>query len=69
MGGSHGYGWDDTFTDALDDSVSAEVIDNADGAHIVVNLFHDDGTALGIALNYDQAMRMAEVLRTLAAGL
>lgn len=61
--------FDDTFTDAIDDTVTAEVIDNADGEHIIVNLFADDETAVGIALTADDARRMAEVLLTLAAGL
>lgn len=60
---------EDQFTDAIDDTVTAEVIDNGDGRHIIVNLFTDGDTAVGIALTADQANRMAEVLLTLAAGL
>lgn len=67
---------DDQFRDALDDTVTAEVIDNGDGKHVIVNLYADGDysnvsgdTAVGIALTADQANRMAEVLMTLAAGL
>lgn len=68
---------DDQFQDAIDDTVTAEVIDNGDGEHIIVNLFGEsvdaDGTkvetCVGIALTADDANRMAEVLLTLAAGL
>lgn len=64
---------DDQFTDAIDDTVTAEVIDNGDGKHIIVNLTGEDYmgeiTAVGIALTADDANRMAEVLLTLAAGL
>ena len=57
------------FDDAIDDTVTSEVIDNADGEHLVLNLMHDDGTVLGIALTPDQADAMAEALRTVAAGI
>jgi hypothetical protein len=61
---------EDQFQDAIDDTVTAEVIDNGDGEHVIVNLFTDGGvTCVGIALTADDANRMAEVLLTLAAGL
>lgn len=57
----------DTFIDAIDDTVTAEVIE--DGEYVIVNLTADDGTVLGLALSADAARRMAYVLNTLAAGL
>lgn len=65
---------DDQFRDAIDDTVTAEVIDNGDGEHIIVNLWADEmssaaGEAVGIALTADDARRMGELLLTLAAGL
>lgn len=66
--------WDDTFNDAMDDTVSAEVIDNHDGKHVIVNLTGEpynggEPVAIGIALTADDANRMAEILQALAAGL
>lgn len=59
----------DTFTDALDGTVEAEVIDNCDDKHVVVNLRTSGLEHVGIALTATQARQMAETLLTLAAGL
>lgn len=58
----------DTFTDAIDATVTAEVIDNGDGEHIIVNLMTENG-GIGIALDAESAETMAHALLTLAAGL
>jgi hypothetical protein len=58
----------DTFLDAIDGTVTAELNDNGDGTHVIVNLMTDDG-GLGIALTREDAEAMAEALRILAAGL
>lgn len=61
--------WQDSFADAMDDTVTLDAIDNGDNRHVVVNLTGDDGNALGIALTAAQANALADTLRALAAGL
>lgn len=61
--------FEDTFTDAIDATVTAEVIDNGDGEHIIVNLMSDAHGSVGIALDAESAEAMAHALLTLAAGL
>lgn len=58
----------DTFIDAIDGAVTAEVIDNGDYEHIIVNLMTENG-GIGIALDSESAETMARALLTLAAGL
>lgn len=57
----------DTFTDAIDGTVIAEVI-SGDSEHVIVTLLTANG-AIGIALTAKGADNMAEALRIAAAGI
>lgn len=56
----------DTFNDAIDDTVTLEVTDNADNLHVIINLVSDrPKLALGIALTRQQVAQLAGTLLTL----
>ena len=59
----------DTFIDAMDQTVTLEVNDNADGMYLIINLTSDEHGAVGIALTAEQANDLAETLQILAAGI
>jgi hypothetical protein len=61
-----------TLHDAIDDTVTLDVTEDGDSdpggdRYITVNLHHDDGTALGIALTTTQAHALAYTLHMYAA--
>lgn len=60
---------EDTFIDAMDGTVTAEINDNADGEFIILSLLSDEHGSVGMAINAEQAQAMAYTLNVLAAGL
>lgn len=61
--------FEDRFECDIDGTVMCEVIDNGDNRHVILNLWDDNGKALGIGLTPAKASELAEALYAVAAGV